>query len=253
MRNKMNCMSPDDHYQDLKRVILACSGKARRINVIMPYLYESRQHRRNSRESLDCAHMLEELDELGVSNVITFDVHDDRVSNAAPTVGFENVPTSYQILGKMIESIPDLQFEHDKTMVISPDEGAIARTMFYASVLGVPLGTFYKRRDYTVVKDGRNPIIAHEFLGGSVEGRDAILIDDIISSGESMLDIARTLKKNGASYPLRCDIRLFVDSSPLTARRTYCRCRLLHKRSTDHRNCSRHHGTTMSICHAFWH
>mgnify|MGYP001041551640 CR=1 FL=1 len=198
MRGKTNYMSPDDHYQDLKRVILACSGKARRINVIMPYLYESRQHRRNTRESLDCAHMLEELDELGVSNVITFDVHDDRVSNAAPTVGFENVPTSYQILGKMIESIPDLRFEHDKTMVISPDEGAISRTMFYASVLGVPLGTFYKRRDYTVVKDGRNPIIAHEFLGGSVEDRDAILIDDIISSGESMLDIARTLKKNGA-------------------------------------------------------
>ena len=198
MRGKTNYMSPDDHYQDLKRVILACSGKARRINVIMPYLYESRQHRRNSRESLDCAHMLEELDELGVSNVITFDVHDDRVSNAAPTVGFENVPTSYQILGKMIESIPDLCFEHDKTMVISPDEGAISRTMFYASVLGVPLGTFYKRRDYTVVRDGRNPIIAHEFLGGSVDGRDAILIDDIISSGESMLDIARTLKKNGA-------------------------------------------------------
>jgi len=180
MRGKTNYMSPDDHYQDLKRVILACSGKARRINVIMPYLYESRQHRRNSRESLDCAHMLEELDELGVSNVITFDVHDDRVSNAAPTVGFENVPTSYQILGKMIESIPDLCFEHDKTMVISPDEGAISRTMFYASVLGVPLGTFYKRRDYTVVRDGRNPIIAHEFLGGSVDGRDAILIDDII-------------------------------------------------------------------------
>ena len=163
MRGYDNRMSPDDHYQDLKRVILAASGKARRINVIMPYLYEGRQHRRNARESLDCAHMLIELDELGVANFITFDAHDERVANATPTSGFENVPTTYQVLETIVRSNPDIRFLHDEMMMISPDEGAIYRAMYYASVLGIPLGTFYKRRDYTVVKNGRNPIIAHEF------------------------------------------------------------------------------------------
>ena len=198
MRGSYNRMSPDDHYQDLKRVILAASGKARRINVIMPYLYEGRQHRRNARESLDCAHMLIELDQLGVDNFITFDAHDDRVANATPTSGFENVPTTYQVLETMIRSFPDLRFIHDEMMMISPDEGAIYRAMYYASVLGIPLGTFYKRRDYTVIKNGRNPIIAHEFLGQPVDGRDVIIVDDMISSGESMLEIAKTLKASRA-------------------------------------------------------
>ncbi len=198
MRGEYNRMSPDDHYQDLKRVILAASGKARRINVIMPYLYEGRQHRRNARESLDCAHMLLELDQLGVNNFITFDAHDDRVANATPTSGFENVPTTYQVLETMVRCFPDCHFIHDEMMMISPDEGAIYRAMYYASVLGIPLGTFYKRRDYTVVKNGRNPIIAHEFLGQPVEGRDMIIVDDMISSGESMLEIAKTLKASHA-------------------------------------------------------
>jgi ribose-phosphate pyrophosphokinase len=198
MRGAYNHMSPDDHYQDLKRVILAASGKARRINVIMPYLYEGRQHRRNARESLDCAHMLIELDQLGVDNFITFDAHDDRVANATPTSGFENVPTTYQVLETMVRSYPEMRFLHDEMMMISPDEGAIYRAMYYASVLGIPMGTFYKRRDYTVVKNGRNPIIAHEFLGGSLDGRDVIIVDDMISSGESMLDIAKTLKARKA-------------------------------------------------------
>lgn len=198
MRGTPNRMSPDDHYQDLKRVILASSGKARRINVIMPYLYEGRQHRRNARESLDCAHMLIELDQLGIDNFITFDAHDDRVANATPTSGFENVPTTYQVIETIIRSYPDIRFLHDQMMMISPDEGAIYRAMYYASVLGIPLGTFYKRRDYTVVKNGRNPIIAHEFLGQPVEGRDVIIVDDMISSGESMLEIARTLKARKA-------------------------------------------------------
>lgn len=198
MRGYDNRMSPDDHFQDLKRVILAASGKARRINVIMPYLYEGRQHRRNARESLDCAHMLIELDELGVANFITFDAHDERVANATPTSGFENVPTTYQVLETIVRAFPDIRFLHDEMMMISPDEGAIYRAMYYASVLGIPLGTFYKRRDYTVVKNGRNPIIAHEFLGGEVEGRDMIIVDDMISSGESMLEIAKTLKAKNA-------------------------------------------------------
>ena len=198
MRGEPNRMSPDDHYQDLKRVILAASGKARRINVIMPYLYEGRQHRRNARESLDCAHMLVELDQLGVDNFITFDAHDDRVANATPTSGFENVPTTYQVLETIIRAYPDIHFLHDEMMMISPDEGAIYRAMYYASVLGIPLGTFYKRRDYTVIKNGRNPIIAHEFLGQPVDGRDVIIVDDMISSGESMLEIAKTLKASKA-------------------------------------------------------
>ena len=191
-------MSPDDHYQDLKRVILACSGKARRINVIMPFLYEGRQHKRNSRESLDCAFALEEIYNLGVENIITFDAHDERVANAIPTSGFESLSATYQIIKEMYRSIPDLHFTEDKFMVISPDEGGISRAMYFASMLGVPLGTFYKRRDYTRVVNGRNPIVAHEFLGDSVEGLDILIVDDMISSGDSMLDIAREMKQRGA-------------------------------------------------------
>lgn len=198
MRGFQNKMSPDDHYQDLKRIILAASGKARRVNVIMPYLYEGRQHRRNARESLDCANMLEELDRLGVDNFITFDAHDDRVANAVPTSGFENVPTTYQVLKRLIRAYPDIDFNKREMVMIGPDEGAIYRTVYYASVLGLPLGTFYKRRDYTVVKNGRNPIIAHEFLGEPIDGRDVMIVDDMISSGESMLEIARKLKANNA-------------------------------------------------------
>lgn len=194
-----NHMSPDDHYQDLKRVILAISGKARRINIVMPFLYESRQHKRNSRESLDCAHMLEELYELGAHNIITFDAHDDRVANAVPIGGFENIPAVYQIIKAMVRVIKDINFEEGKMMVVSPDEGGIPRAMYYASMLGVPLGTFYKRRDYTQVINGRNPIIAHEFLGESVEGMDILIVDDMISSGESMIDIARELKGRKAN------------------------------------------------------
>ena len=181
-----------------KRVILACSGKARRINVIMPFLYEGRQHKRNSRESLDCACALEEIYGLGVENIITFDAHDERVANAIPTSGFESLSATYQIIKEMYRSIPDLHFTKDKFMVISPDEGGISRAMYFASMLGVPLGTFYKRRDYTKVVNGRNPIVAHEFLGESVEGLDILIVDDMISSGDSMLDIAREMKQRGA-------------------------------------------------------
>lgn len=199
MFGEPNRMSPDDHYQDLKRVILAISGKARRINVVMPFLYESRQHKRNTRESLDCAAMLEELYDLGVANIITFDAHDDRVANAVPTGGFENIGAAYQIIKAMFRSIPDLDIEEGKLMVVSPDEGGIPRAMYYASMLGVPLGTFYKRRDYTKVVNGRNPIIAHEFLGESVEGLDILIVDDMISSGDSMIDLARELKERKAN------------------------------------------------------
>ena len=194
----INHMSPDDHYQDLKRIILANGGRSRRINIIMPFLYESRQHKRSSRESLDCAYMLQELNELGVENIITFDAHDDRVANAIPTSGFENIQSAYQIIKAMVNTIPDLHISEGRLMVVSPDEGGISRAMYYASMLGVPLGTFYKRRDYTQVMNGRNPILAHEFLGDSVEGMDILIVDDMISSGESMLDLAKELKSRKA-------------------------------------------------------
>lgn len=193
-----NHMSPDDHYQDLVRAILAVSGKAQRINVIMPFLYEGRQHRKSSRESLDCAYMLEELFSLGISNFITFDAHDDRVSNSVPTAGFESVSSAYQILKAMVKTYPEIRFSPDKMMVVSPDEGGIQRAMYYASMLGLPLGTFYKRRDYSTIVEGTNPIIAHEFLGDSVEGMDILIVDDMISSGDSMLDLARILKERKA-------------------------------------------------------
>ena len=192
-------MSPDDHFQDLKRLIQAASGKAHRISVIMPLLYGGRQHRRSYRESLDCACALQELQAMGVSNIVTFDAHDSRVQNAVPLMGFDNVMPYYQVLKALTRKIPDLKLNREHFMVVSPDEGAMNRNMYYASVLGVDLGMFYKRRDYSRVVNGRNPIVAHEYLGASVEGKDIFITDDIISSGESMLDIAYELKKQKAS------------------------------------------------------
>ena len=199
MFGQENHMSPDDHFQDLKRIIQAAGGKAHRINVIMPMLFGSRQHRRNYRESLDCAVALQELANMGVSNIITFDAHDARVQNAVPLMGFDNVIPSYQTLKALFRSYPDLIPDREHMMVVSPDEGAMHRNMFYASVLEVDLGMFYKRRDYSRVVNGRNPIVAHEYLGDSVEGKDVFIADDIISSGESMLDIAYELKKRKAN------------------------------------------------------
>ncbi len=193
-----NAMSPDDHFQDLKRIIQATSGKAHRINVIMPILYGGRQHRRNYRESLDCAVALQELQAMGVSNIVTFDAHDPRVHNAIPLMGFDNVMPSYQVLKTLFRDFPDLKVDKEHLMIVSPDEGALNRNMYYASCLGVDLGMFYKRRDYSRVVNGRNPIVAHEYLGNSVEGRDVFIADDIIASGESMLDIAYELKKRNA-------------------------------------------------------
>lgn len=191
-------MSPDDHYADLKRIIQAASGKPHRINVIMPLLYGGRQHRRSYRESLDCAVMLQELHAMGVANVITVDAHDPRVCNAVPLMGFDNVIPSYQVLKTMFKAFPDLVINKENFMVISPDEGALNRNMFYASVLGVEMGMFYKRRDYSQIVNGRNPIVAHEYLGSDVEGKTVFVADDIISSGESMLDIAKEVHKRKA-------------------------------------------------------
>lgn len=193
-----NFMSPDDHFQNIKRLIQAASGKAHRISLIMPLLYGSRQHRRNYRESLDCAFALQELQTMGVSNIITFDAHDPRMQNAVPLMGLDNMMPTYQVIKAMIRCVPDLRLDSRHFMVISPDEGAMQRNMYYSSVLGVNLGMFYKRRDYSRVVNGRNPIVAHEYLGESVEGKDVFVADDIISSGESMLDIAFALKKQGA-------------------------------------------------------
>lgn len=198
MFGRENVMSPDDHFQDLKRIIQAMGGKAHRISVIMPILYGGRQHRRNYRESLDCAVALQELEAMGVANIITFDAHDSRVCNAIPLMGFDNIIPSYQVLKAMFKEIDNLEITNDRFMVVSPDEGAMNRNMYYASVLGVDLGMFYKRRDYSRIINGRNPIVAHEYLGNSVEGKDVFISDDIISSGESMLDIAYELKKRKA-------------------------------------------------------
>ena len=193
-----NHMSPDDHFQDLKRIIAAVGGKARRINVIMPFLYESRQHKRTGRESLDCALALNELVRMGVDNIITFDAHDPRVQNAIPYSGFENIMPTYQFIKTLLRTTPDLTLDSDHMMVISPDEGAMNRAIYFANHLGVDVGMFYKRRDYTTIVNGKNPIVAHEFLGDSVEGKDVIIIDDMIASGESMLDVARQLKARKA-------------------------------------------------------
>ena len=194
-----NGMSPDDHYQDLKRLIQAASGKAHRMNVVMPLLYGGRQHRRSYRESLDCAYMLQELQHMGVSNLLTFDAHDPRVQNAVPVMGFDNLMPEYQVLKKLFKDFPDLSTDKNDFMIVSPDEGALNRNMHYASVLGVELGMFYKRRDYSRIVDGRNPIVAHEYLGASVEGKDVFVADDIISSGESVLDIAENVKDRRAN------------------------------------------------------
>ena len=194
----INHMSPDDHYADVKRVIAAASGKARRINVIMPFLYESRQHRKTARESLDCAYMLQELVAMGVDNIITFDAHDPRVQNSIPLNGFESVSCTYQFIKYLLLNISDLTIDSDHMMVISPDEGGMGRAVYFANILGLDMGMFYKRRDYTKVVDGRNPIEAHEYLGNSVEGKDVIIIDDMISSGESMLEVAAELKARKA-------------------------------------------------------
>ena len=195
---KTNMMSPDDHYSDMKRVIAAMAGKANRITVIMPFMYESRQHKRSSRESLDCAIALQELVGLGVDNIITFDAHDPRVQNAIPYSGFENIMPTYQFIKTLLRTTPDLTLDSDHMMVISPDEGATGRAIYLANVLNLDMGMFYKRRDFSRVVDGRNPIVAHEFLGSSVEGKDVIILDDMISSGDSMLDVARQLKQRKA-------------------------------------------------------
>ncbi len=199
-------MSPDDHFQDLKRVIAAFGGKARRITVIMPMLYEGRQHRRTTRESMDCAMALQELVSMGVKNIITFDAHDPRVNNAIPLDGFDNVQAAYQMIKALLKSVPDVKLNRENTMVVSPDEGGMGRCIYYSSVLGLELGMFYKRRNYSIVVNGRNPIEAHEFLGNDITGKDLILVDDMISSGESMLDIAKKLKEKGAK-------RIFVFST----------------------------------------
>ncbi len=203
---QINHMSPDDHYQDLKRMIAAIGGKARRISVIMPFLYEGRQHRRTARESLDCAFALQELVQMGVDNIITFDAHDPRVQNAIPLGSFETVQPTYQFIKALLQNVPDIKMNADNMMIISPDEGAMGRAIYFGNVIGVDVGTFYKRRDYTKVVDGRNPIVAHEFLGSSVEGKDVVVIDDMISSGESMIDVATELKRRKAG-------RIFVAST----------------------------------------
>ena len=202
----VNRMSPDDHYSDLKRMIAAASGKARRINVIMPFLYVSRQHRRTSLESLDCALALQELLAMGAENIITFDAHDPRVQNAIPMGGFESIQPNYQFIKALFHSVKDLRVDKDHMMIISPDEGGMTRAVYYANVLGIYIGMFYKRRDYSRIVNGRNPIVAHEFLGTSVEGKDVLIIDDMISSGESMLDTAKELKKRKAN-------RVFIAST----------------------------------------
>ena len=198
MSGNTNHMSPDDHYHNLKRIIAAVGGKAKRINVIMPFLYESRQHKRSSRESLDCALALQELTHMGVDNIITFDAHDPRVQNAIPLSGFETVRPTYQFVKGLLDRYDDLIIDSDHMMAISPDEGATERAVYLANVLNLDMGMFYKRRDYTRVVNGRNPIVAHEFLGSSVEGKDVIILDDMISSGDSILDVAKQLKSRNA-------------------------------------------------------
>ena len=210
--NYTNHMSPDDHFQDLKRVIAAIGGKARRITVIMPYLYESRQHKRTARESLDCALALQELVNMGVENIITFDAHDPRVQNSIPLSGFETVTPAYQLVKGLLGAVDDLKIDNGHMLVISPDEGGMSRAVYLANVLGLDMGMFYKRRDYTRIVDGRNPIVAHEFLGSDIEGKDMIIIDDMISSGDSMLEVARELKKRKAGRIfIFCTFGLFTN------------------------------------------
>ncbi len=192
-------MSPDDHYADLKRILGAIAGKARRVSVIMPMLYEGRQHKRSGRESLDCALMLQELETMGVTNIITFDAHDPRVQNAIPLCGFDNVHPTYQMIKALVKAVPDVRIDKDHLMIISPDEGAMSRCTYYSSVLGIDIGMFYKRRNYAVIVDGRNPIEAHEYLGSDLTGKDVIIVDDMIASGESIIDVASKIKERGAN------------------------------------------------------
>ena len=207
-----NHMSPDNHFQDLKRIISAATGKAKRISVVMPFLYEGRQHKRTKRESLDCSLALQELVDMGVSNIITFDAHDPRVQNAIPLSGFDSFMPTYQFLKALVDTVPDFRIDNDHLMVISPDEGAMSRAVYFSSILGVDMGMFYKRRDYSTVINGRNPIVAHEFLGDSVEGKDVIIVDDMISSGDSMLDVAKQVKSRGAKRVFVCTtFGLFTD------------------------------------------
>ena len=201
---RVNHMSPDNHFQDLKRIISAANGKAHRISVIMPFLYESRQHKRSGRESLDASLALRELQNYGVSEIITFDAHDPRVRNAIPLRGFDNFMPTYQFLRALLKCAPDLDFSREHFMVISPDEGAMSRAVYFANVLGADIGMFYKRRDYSRIVDGKNPIVAHEFLGDSVEGKDCVIIDDMISSGGSMLDVCKQMKERGANRLFIC-------------------------------------------------
>lgn len=212
MNGYINHKSPDDHYQDLKRLISAANGKAHRINVIMPFLYEGRQHKRTGRESLDCAYAIKELSNMGVSNFITFDAHDPRVLNAAPLSGFDNFTPPYQFIRALLRTENDLIIDKYHTIVISPDEGALDRAVYFANVLGVDTGMFYKRRDYSVIENGKNPIVAHEFLGDNIDGKDVIIIDDMISSGGSMIDTARQLKQmNAKRVFICCTFGLFTD------------------------------------------
>ncbi len=212
MNGFTNHKSPDDHYQDLKRLINACNGRAHRINVIMPFLYEGRQHKRNGRESLDCAYAIEELSRMGVSNFITFDAHDPRVQNAAPLSGFDNFMPPYQFVQALLRMKEDLIIDKYHTIVISPDEGALDRAVYFANVLGVDMGMFYKRRDYSTIVNGKNPIVAHEFLGDNINGKDVIIIDDMISSGGSMIDTAKQLKAmNAKRVFICCTFGLFTD------------------------------------------
>lgn len=207
-----NHMSPDDHYQDLKRIISAATGKAHRINVIMPFLYEGRQHKRSGRESLDCALSLQELRDMGVTNILTFDAHDPRVQNAIPLIGFDNFQPPYQFMKALLRGVPDVKVDNEHLMIIAPDEGAMSRAVYFSGVLGIDMGMFYKRRDYSTVINGKNPIVAHEFLGASIKGKDVIIIDDMISSGESMLDVARQMKEQGAKRVfVFCTFGLFTD------------------------------------------
>lgn len=207
-----NHMSPDNHFQDLKRIISAANGKAKRISVVMPFLYEGRQHKRSKRESLDCSLALQELVDMGVSNIITFDAHDPRVQNAIPLSGFDSFMATYQFLKALADTVEDFRIDNDHLMVVSPDEGAMSRAVYFSSILGVDMGMFYKRRDYSTVVNGRNPIVAHEFLGDSVEGKDVIVVDDMISSGDSMLDVAKQIKNRGAKRVFVCTtFGLFTD------------------------------------------
>ncbi len=207
-----NHMSPDNHYQDLKRIISAATGKAKRISVVMPFLYEGRQHKRSKRESLDCSLALQELVDMGVSNIITFDAHDPRVQNAIPLNGFDTFMPTYQFLKALLDHVEDFRLDNDHLMIISPDEGAMSRAVYFSNILGVDMGMFYKRRDYSTIVNGKNPIVAHEFLGDSVKGKDVIIVDDMISSGESMLDVAKQVKERGAKRVFVCTtFGLFTD------------------------------------------